>query len=114
MAKQMVEIEGSALDRFEIVRLKAVGYFGTSPDELRATFEVRPKWQPPAWIKPGSWLWGEKDGLWWIVASEKPRQRDDGSWSAVSSVCSIINHNDKAIDFTPPPWTDAKSSLRQI
>lgn len=71
---------------------------------------VRPIWKPPAWLKPG-WIASNKGGVW-LWFDQKPEFRNGEYW-AIGDTCPVII-NTRMLEFTPPPFTDPATSLREI
>lgn len=75
-------------------------------------FELRDKWQPPAWLKPG-WICQQADGTWWWTTKE-PRRITSDDWIETDDKGMFCLTGPPYLDFTPPPCTDWKLSLRRI
>jgi hypothetical protein len=72
---------------------------------------LRPAWQWPEWIKPGTWLAMDSDGVW-SLSSQEPKADPCGTyWFVEKGVMAEVKT--ALVDFTPPPCTDWRQSLRQ-
>ena len=70
-------------------------------------FIVRPAWQWPSWLK-ARWIAMDQCGDWWAYASMEPRPFGT-TWHGTDG--SRIDTD--IFDFTPPPCTDWRESLRE-
>jgi hypothetical protein len=72
---------------------------------------VRPTWQWPAWLK-ARWLWCCSDNTWFAGNSNNPPELMRWGWYTGGHTVLINDHED-LFDFTPPPCTDWRESLRE-
>lgn len=77
------------------------------PKHGRMVFSVRirERWQWPSWLKNFVAVTQEGDGRWFAWRNREPAITSNG-WSGPSFVSL------KDFDFTPPPCTDWRQSLR--
>lgn len=68
---------------------------------------VRRVWQWPSWLKVAA-IAMDEDGCWWTFSAIPKCCDDQGQWSGYS--LWIIEQSE--LDFTPPPCTDWRQSLR--
>lgn len=80
--------------------------------ELALRLIVRPIWQPPSWLKPG-WI-ATNGGTVWLWFKTKPSWLNSGGYWSDGTNIGGKAISTEMLDFTPPPFTDAASSLREI
>jgi hypothetical protein len=69
---------------------------------------VREAWKPPEFLKPG-WIAMDTDEFWCWYMHEPRFDVSNGEWESGGPL-TILSH----LNFTPPPCSDPKLSLRRI
>lgn len=76
---------------------------------------LRPVWKWPEFVKPGTWLAMDKNGNW-VFYETQPQIESIGvqtEWLPKGCAFVLAGAFKSFFNFTPPPCTDWRTSLRQ-
>lgn len=111
MPKQMVEID--VPDGWDVDYAELEHGFSQSDGLVMIrgiNLHLRKSWQWPSWLN-GKWLFMVPSGEWYASESEPLLRCNQENWDIVrGGACSLSK---RFFDFTPPPCTDWKTSLRK-